>query len=66
MLATVSKQNLSRGSVMPLLLAWVEGAEGCRVIVPLTSIEYGLGYVITRSPHTTYSIYLRGTVVCRL
>ena len=24
--------------------------------------EYGFGYIITRSPYTPYSIYLRGTI----
>ena len=31
-------------------------------IVPLKQIEYGFGHIITRSPYTPYSIYLRGTV----
>ena len=26
-------------------------------------MEYGFGYIITRSPYTPYSIYLRGTIV---
>ena len=32
------------------------------LIVPLTYIEYGCGYVILRSPYTPYSIYWRGTI----
>ena len=30
---------------------------------PLKYIEYGFGYVTIRSPHTPYSIYLRGTII---
>ena len=32
-------------------------------IVPLRWIEYGSGYVVTRSPYTPYSVYVRGTKV---
>ena len=31
-------------------------------IVSLKRIEYGFGYIIITSPHTPYSIYLRGTM----
>ena len=31
-------------------------------IVPLEYIEYGFGYIIRRSAHTPYSIFLRGTI----
>ena len=31
---------------------------GFGVIVPRKKIEYGVGYSITRSPYTPYSIYL--------
>ena len=37
-----------------------------KTLVPLRYIEYGFGYIIIRSPHTTYSIYLRGTIGSRL
>ena len=33
-----------------------------RSIVLLKQIEYGFGYITLRSPHTPYSIYLRGTL----
>ena len=33
---------------------------------PLKLIKYGLGYIIIRTPHTPYSIYLRGTETGRL
>ena len=35
---------------------------GFRVIVPLKTIEYGLGYIIIRAPCTLNSIYLTGTI----
>ena len=31
-------------------------------IVPLKFIEYGFGYLITRSPSSPYSIYLSGII----
>ena len=32
------------------------------LIVSPESIEYGFAYIITRSPYTPYSTYLRGTI----
>ena len=37
-------------------------AQGLGVMVPLKWIEYGFGYRLIRSPHTSYHIYLRGTI----
>ena len=31
-------------------------------IVPRKEIEYGFGYITIRSPYTSYSVYLRGTI----
>ena len=33
-----------------------------QIIVSLKQIEYGFGYIIVRSPYTSYSIYLRGAI----
>ena len=32
------------------------------LIISLKHIEYGFGYIMTRSPYTPCSIYLRGTI----
>ena len=38
------------------------GFRALGIIVLLQKIEYGFGYIITRSPYTSYFIYLRGTI----